>query len=249
MTGKLYGGGGPVTTPPSAFVAGATGYTGRALVMELVRTGVRTVAHVRPDSAAAPTWRQRFEAAGATVDVSPWTDEAMCDALGTHRPDVVFALLGTTRARGRAARDAGREETYETVDYGLTVMLLRATARCAAHARFVYLSSIGAGRWGRGAYLEVRKRVEAELRASGLDWTIVRPAIIGGADRDEVRTGERMTGRLMDAALRIPHILGARRLADRYRSITSAELARGLARAAFTDGASRSIVRGDELRD
>jgi uncharacterized protein YbjT (DUF2867 family) len=249
MTGKVKGGGGPVTTPRTAFVAGATGYTGRALVAELLRMGVRTVAHVRPDSPAATAWRERFEADGASVDVSHWTDDAMCGALRTHAPDVVFALLGTTRARGRAARASGREETYETVDYGLTVMLLRATARCAPAARFVYLSSIGAGRWGRGAYLAVRRRVETELRASGLDWTIVRPAIIGGADRDEVRTGELITGLLMDAALRIPRLLGARRLADRYRPITAAELARGLARAAFTEGASRSIVRGDDLRD
>jgi uncharacterized protein YbjT (DUF2867 family) len=91
--------------------------------------------------------------------------------------------------------------------------------------------------------------VEAALRASGLDWTIVRPAIIGGVDRDERRAGERITGRLMDGVLRIPRLLGARRLADRYRSITAAELARGVARAAFRESASRAVVRGDQLRD
>ena len=50
-----------------AFVAGATGYTGREVVRVLLERGVRTVAHVRPDSPHVDEWRSRFEAQGAAV--------------------------------------------------------------------------------------------------------------------------------------------------------------------------------------
>ena len=57
-----------------AFVAGATGYTGREVVRLLSGRGVRTVAHVRPDSPRVEEWRRRFETEGAAVDVTPWDD-------------------------------------------------------------------------------------------------------------------------------------------------------------------------------
>jgi nucleoside-diphosphate-sugar epimerase len=86
-----------------AFVAGATGYTGRAVVAELIRRDVAVTAHVRPDSARLAEWRTRFESLGADVDTSAWRDADMTAALRAHRPTVVYALLGTTRRRMRHA--------------------------------------------------------------------------------------------------------------------------------------------------
>ena len=40
-----------------AFVAGATGYTGREVVRLLAERGVRTLAHVRPDSSSSAAGR------------------------------------------------------------------------------------------------------------------------------------------------------------------------------------------------
>ena len=54
-----------------AFVAGATGFTGREVVAELVRRGVRTLAHVRPDSSRLDEWRERFEAMGLSLRLRP----------------------------------------------------------------------------------------------------------------------------------------------------------------------------------
>ena len=79
---------------PTAFVAGATGYTGREVVAELRRRGIETTAHVRPGAAAADTWRARFETLGATVDTTPWEPAAMDATIARVRPDYVFALLG-----------------------------------------------------------------------------------------------------------------------------------------------------------
>ena len=56
----------------TAFVAGATGYTGREVVRQLAGEGGRVIAHVRPDSGRRDDWQQRFTAMGAEVDFTPW---------------------------------------------------------------------------------------------------------------------------------------------------------------------------------
>lgn len=239
-------------TAGAAFVAGATGYVGRALVRVLVERGWRVVAHVRPDSPERDTWRVRFDAMGATADTTPWDADAMAAMLMSVRPTAVFALLGTTRQRVRASAARGLADGYEHVDYGLTALLLRATQRAARETetspRFVYLSSVGADAASRNPYLAVRGRLEAELRASGLPWTVARPSFITGPDRDESRPAERIGAALVDAALAIPGLLGAHRLRDRWRSTTADELARALARLAEDPGADGVIVEGDGLR-
>ena len=45
------------TTASPAFVAGATGFTGREVVRLLVERGVPAVAHVRPDSPRLEEWK------------------------------------------------------------------------------------------------------------------------------------------------------------------------------------------------
>jgi hypothetical protein len=72
------------------------------------------VAHVRPDSPRLAEWRATFARLQAATDATPWDAAAMTAALVRLRPPVVFALLGTTRRRGR-----GTGDTYESVDYGL----------------------------------------------------------------------------------------------------------------------------------
>lgn len=206
-----------------AFVAGATGYTGSAVVPALVGAGVQVVAHVRPESPRATAYRQRFEAAGAVVDLTPW--EEIETALAKHGPTMVFALLGTTRARGKAAAAAGRVEDYETVDYGLTVKLLRAAATLRPAPLFVYLSSLGADRPTSNAYLAARHRVETELRASGVPYLIVRPSLITGDNREEDRLGERLAAPILGGALAVAKMFGAKGTYEKYRAMTNGELA------------------------
>src|SRR5688500_16807874 len=120
-----------------AFVAGATGYTGREVVRVLVARGVRTIAHVRPDSPNADVWRERFESIGAAVDNTHWADAEMTRTLSVLQPTHVFSLLGTTRARRRAAASRGIAESYESIDYGLTSMLIRAADDSGRRTRSV----------------------------------------------------------------------------------------------------------------
>lgn len=216
-----------------AFVAGATGYTGREVVAALARRGVRTVAHVRPGSASAATWRERFATLGATVDETPWEERAMHDTLGRIKPTHVFALLGTTSSR--AARE-GLQDAYERVDYGLSSLLLRAAVAAGTSPRFVFLSALGVREGTRNPYLAARVKLERELRQSGLPALIVRPAFVTGSDRDEFRAMERVAGIATDALLALAGLLGARALRARWSSLTGAELGEGMVTLALAAG-------------
>lgn len=233
-----------------AFVAGATGYTGREVIRELGRRGIETMAHIRPDSPRIDEWRTYFSRLGAKPDATPWSGAAMTETIGRLEPQLVFALLGTTRARGRAARRAGGAvETYDTVDYGLTSLLISAVRDAAPSARFVYLSSIGVRDNSRNSYLQARAKVERELRSSGLAWVIARPSIISGPDRDERRPAERMAALVADGLLRFAAVLGARSLRRRFGSTTNAELGRALVRLGLDRERVGVIAEAERLRD
>lgn len=226
-----------------AFVAGATGLTGREVVRVLRERGVDVYAHVRPDSRALDAWRQRFGALGAEVDTTPWDEAAMRSRLAELKPDVVFALLGTTKKRGR---ESGHADTYETVDYGLSALLLRAAVACGSRPRFVYLSSMGVGPGTKNPYLAVRHRLETELQQSGLPWIAARPSFILG-DRDEERPMEKLGAAVGDGLLVLAGALGAKKLHARYRSQTGAELAAALV-ALGLDLTRSGVIPSDELR-
>jgi nucleoside-diphosphate-sugar epimerase len=227
----------------TAYVAGATGYTGQAVVKALRARGLRVHAHVRPDSPRLAVWRARFAALGAQVDTTPWDAEAMRSTLAATQPDAVFALLGTTRSRSRRARAQGASDSYETVDYGLTATLLRATESAAPRARFVYLSSVGVGPGARGAYVLARWKVEQELAASGIDYIIVRPSIITGSDRDEKRLLERVAAVVGNVLL----AAAGARVREKYRSRTAAELAEAIVAHALQPDRQRRVLEGETL--
>lgn len=239
-----------VTEEGAAFVAGATGFTGREVVRLLVEKGVPTVAHIRPDSPRLEAWRGRFSGIGAEVDVTAWDKAAMRDTLLGIRPALVFALLGTTRARMKAAGRAGQDpasRSYEAVDYGLTALLIEAARETGLSPRFVYLSAAGVKEASRSAYYRARARAEALLRSSGLPYTIARPSIISGPGRDDSRPLEQLGAAVGDRLLAVAGRLGARRLRARYASTTNVRLAAALVRLALEPKAAGRIFESEEL--
>lgn len=239
-----------IETGRRAFVAGATGLTGRAVARELRERGVDTIAHVRPDSRALAEWRERFGALGVEVDTTPWDEAALTATLRERAPTIVFALLGTTKKRGKQAAASGGDaaaESYEAVDYGLTAMLRRACEASGARPRFVYLSAIGVREGTSNAYMAARARIERELKEGSLPYVIARPSFILG-DRDEARMGEKVGASLVDAALGAIGVLGGRKLRDRYSSIDANDLARALVRLALDPKAENTIAETDALR-
>ena len=234
-----------------AWVAGATGYTGQAVVGELRAHGIDTIAHVRPDSRELTQWTERFAVHGAAVSSCAWSQDALNEAMASARPTLVFALLGTTAARAKALsaeqRDASAE-TYEAVDYGLTRLLLDAALPLAPRPRFIYLSSVGAQSPGPVAYLRVRHRLESELLASGIEARIARPAGITGPDRGEDRPAERISAALTDAGLGALAMIGLGDARARYGSMDASTLARGLVRCALDAADSPVVVDATALR-
>jgi uncharacterized protein YbjT (DUF2867 family) len=148
---------------PTAFIAGATGYTGQAMLEELAR--------IKTDWTARPHARAAGKLAGAVVcdprDVAKLTE-------GMRGCDAVVQLIGTVRARF----DDG---DYEAIDYGTTVALGEA-AKAAGVPRLLLLSSVGAAS-ARGRYLQVKRKTEEWVEKSGLEYTIVRPSFIVGPGR------------------------------------------------------------------
>ena len=231
-----------------AFVAGATGYTGRFVVAELRAREVDTVAHVRPDSSRLEHWRRHFEGLGARVDTTPWELAPLSATLTREQPGQVYALLGTTRKRGKRGSGSAVTDTHEAVDYGLSIMLLEAAVACGSRPRFVYLSALGADGRPVNAYMGVRKRVEAALRGSGLPRLIARPGFIAAEARDDKRPFERVFTRLSDGALAIVGALGGKKLQAHYGSIEGRDLARRMVELACEATSEELVAEGALLR-
>jgi uncharacterized protein YbjT (DUF2867 family) len=233
---------------PIAFIAGATGYTGRALTQQWAEQGLQAVAHVRPDSPRRDAWTQQFQQWGATVDTTPWEQETFTQRLKQLQPTHVFALLGTTAKRSAKERREGTQHTgYEGVDYGLTVLLLRAAAQLPSPPRFVYLSSLGVNKISANAYLNARFRVESELKAGNMPYTIVRPAIISGPNREEFRPLERAASVISDTVFSGLSAIGLTRARDQWGSITNQELAKAMCKMALDPEAKDTTVSAGEI--
>lgn len=177
--------------------------------------------------------------------MTAWEPDAMTETLGRLQPTHVFALLGTTRKR--RAQDGG---SYETVDYGLTMLLLEAAQELPEpRARFVYLSALGAGSaTATGRYMRARKRCEARIRATQLDFLLIRPSLISGPDRDEPRPAERAAAKVLDAALGLAGHLGGPGIRDRYRPLSGQELGTAIVEAALDSKTpGRRVVAVAEL--
>ena len=236
--------------PEVAFVAGATGYTGREVVRVCCERGIRTVAHVRPDSSRLDEWRERFEGHGAEIDTTAWEEDAMAASLERMQPNFVFGLLGTTRARANRDAKHGADSTYEAVDYGLTALLIRCAERLQPpekRPRFVYLSAANAANGGPSNYATARWKVERDLKDGSVPYVIARPSFITGADRDG-RSMERFGASVAGGALALVGAFGGRVFRDRYRAISGSDLAEALVRLARDPDAEGGTFYSDQLR-
>ena len=90
--------------------------------------------------------------------------------------EAVIHVAGLTNAPGHAEFEAG--------NVAGTLALIEAAVK-AGVPRFVFVSSLAAREPGLSAYGRSKARAERLVKASGLDWTIVRPpAVFGPRDKD-----------------------------------------------------------------
>ncbi|MGH9902862.1 MAG: SDR family oxidoreductase, partial [Pyrinomonadaceae bacterium] len=149
----------------------ARGYWTRALVRDAGRLReVRDIDGVDDETAAAP--RQSAGAASVLADdvfvgdaTRPETLGGVCDGI-----DVIVSTLGAPLT---VALSKGRDD-YRGVDYlGNKHLLDRAVE--AGVKKFVYVSVFGADRYGGLEYVRAHEDFVRELRASSLDYAVVRP--------------------------------------------------------------------------
>jgi uncharacterized protein YbjT (DUF2867 family) len=163
-------------------IAGGGGKIGRQLT-ELLAAGGDT---------ALPLVRRAEQAEELRAErVAP----VLCDLERADVEELAAAVAGADAIVFTAGAGPGSgAERKETVDYGAAAKLIDA-ARISGIARYVIVSSMGADPDASGddtfaVYLRAKGRADAELAASGLDHTIVRP----GHLTDDPATGEIAAG-------------------------------------------------------
>lgn len=149
--------------PARIWLAGATGYIGRAVARELVDRGHEVTALVRPGTGTSA------EAIGAlagcrVLEADVTEADALAAALAREPTDAVFSCLAS---RSGLAADARR------IDHGANAALLAAARRAGAR-QFVLLSAICVQR-PLLSFQHAKLAFERELAASGLPFSIVRP--------------------------------------------------------------------------
>jgi uncharacterized protein YbjT (DUF2867 family) len=122
-------------------------------------------------------------------------EPVLCDIEHASEEDVAAAIEGSDGVvfAAGAGPGSGAERKW-TVDYGGAVKLIAAAKRTGID-RYVMVSSIGADPDAPGddvfsVYLRAKGRADAELQASGLAYTIVRP----GPLTDDPGTGRAELG-------------------------------------------------------
>ncbi len=151
-------------------VAGATGYVGKYAVQQFKRRGywvralTRSEARLRkPGPFSAPA----IETADCDdVFVGEVTKPETLGGL-MEGIDVVFSSVGISRQRDGL--------TFEQVDYQGNRNLLDLCQQSSVK-KFIYVSMLGAEQISKLAITIAHERVVEDLRASGLEYTIVRPS-------------------------------------------------------------------------
>ena len=166
----------------SVAIAGGSGQIATRLTRLLRERGDEVRSLIRDPARA----ERASEAGGEPVvcDLEDATEEQVAEAVGSV--DAVVFAAGAGPGSG--------PDRKLTMDYGGAVKLI-AAAKANGIDRYVMISSMGADPDASGddafaAYLRAKGRADAELRESGLDWTIVRPTLL----TDEPGTGRVRVG-------------------------------------------------------
>jgi uncharacterized protein YbjT (DUF2867 family) len=148
------------------FLTGASGFVGRALVAELARSGLPMRLLLRPAS------DRSFLPPGAEVVTGDLTAPESYRAALRGCAAVVHLAALTGKAPPAAFWRANRDATAA----------LAAACRAEGVPRFLFVSSIAAAYPSLRfyPYAQSKRAAEADLRASGLGHTILRPTVIIG---------------------------------------------------------------------
>lgn len=206
------------------FIAGATGYLGRALCQELLRRGHEVRALARP-SAEAKVAEGCMAVAGdaLTGDYAPQVAPS----------DTFVHLVGVSRPSPWKARE------FRRVDLGSVEAAVRA-ALGAGVQHFIYVSVAHPAPVMR-SYVAARAECEEIIRESGLHATILRPWYVLGP-------GHWWPYALLPLYRFAEHVTEWRESALRLGLVTHAQMIRALADSVETPVHGLRIVKVPEIR-
>ena len=149
------------------FVTGGTGFVGKAVIRALLAQGFLVRCLVRPGSEHD---LKGFE----SIDRVPG-DVLQPDGLAAS----VEGCSALVHLVGIIREQRGRGVTFDRLHTQATRNML-ALARAAGIKRFAQMSALGTRPGARARYHQTKWEAEEAVRASDLEWTILRPSIIFG---------------------------------------------------------------------
>lgn len=151
---------------PTIALTGATGFVGSTVLQQALASGYEVRALTRRAQRAAPNVKWIPGELGDAESLSELTRGA----------EAIVHVAGVTNAPDAAGFEQGNVTG--------TLNLIEAAVARGIH-RFVLVSSLSAREPQLSAYGASKAKAEKFLKASGLDWTIVRPpAIYGPRDKE-----------------------------------------------------------------
>lgn len=169
----------------TAIVFGPTGAVGKEL-LQLLLQDHRYEKVVAFSRRVLPDEHPKLEVIlDSLLDITQLSDKI--------KGDEVFCCLGTT------SRKAGSKKAFKQVDLELPVSIANIASQNKVDG-FIVISSIGAGKKGKGFYLNVKTEMEDRIVSNHFDrLSIIRPSLLL-AKRDELRFGEE-AGKLLNFLL------------------------------------------------
>jgi NADH dehydrogenase len=209
------------TDPPRVAVVGATGFVGRAIVAQLADAGHEVIAISRHGEGGAGSG-DRVTSRAADVVTGQGLDESLRGA------DAVVHLVAIAReTKGRRFAQVNVRGTERVV----------AAAEAAGIRRFVHLSALGVIGDPKLAYLNSKWLGEQAVRASSLDWVVLRPSLLFGPGDGFFRLVRTTLKWWSPGIVAIPGRGDAR-----FQPLAVDDLARGVERAIGADFAPRQVL-------
>jgi uncharacterized protein YbjT (DUF2867 family) len=145
-------------------ITGAFGYTGRVIAEQLLDAGREVVTLSRRSGDRDPL--------ASRITVHPFNAERPALVASLADVDTLYNTYWLRFPRGRATYDSAVARSATLV----------AAAREAGVRRIVHVSVVGAAADAPTPYVRAKAAVEAIVRGSGLEWSIVRPTLTFGRD-------------------------------------------------------------------
>lgn len=149
------------------FVTGASGFVGREVVRQLLKSDHQVRVLLRSESSGVRAENLEISVGDTTQPESLFPAVAGCDA--------VIHLVGIIR------EFQSRGITYDTLHRESTLNVLAAAEQCGV-SRYLQMSANGTSAAATSGYHQSKWAAEQLVRQSSLNWTIFRPSLIFGPD-------------------------------------------------------------------